>query len=152
MAENTYDTAKVKPQLNFKSSRGSSAIGIAYPIGNSSDGTFFKQTFTTLDAAKANMKNLILTMPSERIMHPSMGTNIWNLMFEPMNTGEEVSYVINTMVREAVERWLPYILLEKVNASFDDTENKLNIEIQFSLRADPSAKDMVNITISKGDL
>ena len=49
------------------------AYGITLPIQNGNTG-FFSQAFTSLDQAKANLENLLLTAKGERIMQPEFGS------------------------------------------------------------------------------
>ncbi len=51
------------------------------PIRQGAQG-YFEQTFTSLDAAKADLVNLILTNKGERPMQPNFGTDIYKLLFE----------------------------------------------------------------------
>ena len=59
-------------------------IGIDLPFrkGENSEG-WFASTTTTIDAVKNNIRNLLRTHKGERLMHPNMGLNLRNLLFEP---------------------------------------------------------------------
>ena len=138
-------------QFAHSSSRQDNAIGIVLPIGNAADGSFFKQSFTTIEQAKSNIKNLILTMRGERIMHPTFGSGLWNLIMEPM-VGDEFTTQIKTTIRENVKVWLPYISIDNLNIEINVHNNAVEIGMDISLKNDPQTKDTMNFSISKGDI
>ena len=55
-------------------------IGLAFPLGFANDG-IFRKTKTTLEQARHNLKNLLLTMKGERLGHPEFGCDIHKLIF-----------------------------------------------------------------------
>ena len=57
------------------------AIGISLPIQITN--TAFQQTFTTIEQVKSNIKNLLLTKRGERIMQPTFGSGLQEVLFEP---------------------------------------------------------------------
>ena len=138
-------------QFAVSSSRPDVGIGIDLPIGKSETGIFFKQTYTTLSSAKANIKNLILTSRGERIMHPTLGSGLWNLIMEPMQ-GEEFEHLVSTTIRENVKTWLPYITIDKLDVGTNEDNNSVEIEMDISLKNDPLTKETIYLGISKGDL
>jgi len=68
-------------------------MGLSFPLGRSNVG-FFKQTKTTLEQARYNLENLLLTIPGERIQHPDFGSNLHHVLFDPANA---------TMLQDIVE-------------------------------------------------
>ena len=59
-------------------------IGIGLPLGRSSKG-FFKQTKTSLEQAGHNIRNLLLTIPGERVNQPEFGSRLHHLLFEQVD-------------------------------------------------------------------
>ena len=55
------------------------AIGVTLPFNGSA---VFNQSFTTKEQVKSNLINLLLTTPGERLMNPTFGVGIRNLLFE----------------------------------------------------------------------
>lgn len=143
------------PSLNrnfpISSSRPDVAIGIVLPIGNAETGQFFKQSYTTIEQAKSNIKNLILTTRGERIMHPQLGTGLWNILFEPMEQDTFEIQVKNTIL-ENVKMWLPYIAITDLVVTTDYDNNTVNISMTIALKNDPQIKDTLFLSISKGDV
>ena len=65
----------------------SHAYGISSPTKRGD--VMFEQTFTSYEAAKANLRNLLLTAKGERIMQPEFGSGIHSLLFEQMDDNLE---------------------------------------------------------------
>ena len=58
-------------------------------------------------------------------------------MFEPIITDESFENKISNTITEAVNSWLPYIKIDRINYFFDDVEidkHTINIELLFSLK------------------
>ena len=72
-------------------------LGIGINRSSNSNGTF-ATNYTTLNQAKDNLKNLILTRKGERLMQPRFGTIIWDLLFEPLT--EQLKNLIVQNVNE----------------------------------------------------
>lgn len=56
---------------------------------------------------------IIFTVPGERVMRPTFGCKIHELIFDPAN--EETAIVAERYVREAIQRWEPRIDLIEVD-------------------------------------
>ena len=72
---------------------------------------------TMKEAAKQNLKNLLLTSPGERIMDPLFGAGLRHLLFE--NNDNRTSAEIRSRITRQVSTYLPYINIrgiEIVNA------------------------------------
>ena len=54
-------------------------VGIGFPLDHSPEG-FFYRTKTVLEQSKANLRNLLLTTPGERIFQPSFGSRLKNIV------------------------------------------------------------------------
>tara|TARA_Y100000593_G_C4101938_1_gene233695 strand:+ start:23 stop:442 length:420 start_codon:yes stop_codon:yes gene_type:complete len=113
------------------------AVGVGLPFRRGNMG-YFNQEFTTLDQVKANIKNLLLTMKGERIMQPTFGTDLYKILFEPMT--DMLTNDISDVIREAVNEWLPYVILQeiKVDLSPDNVDrNEYHVSLKFSLQYEP---------------
>ena len=87
------------------------AYGLTYPVRSGS--TMFESTYNLVDAASANIRNLLLTRKGERIMLPEFGTGLHELLFEPMD-GEFETKVQKTII-DSVGYWLPYVTIEEID-------------------------------------
>jgi len=103
------------------------AVGLSLPI-NIVNGKF-KSTYTTVDQARTNLKNLLLTIKGERVFQPDFGTNLYKVLFEP-NT-ESLRDNIKEEIKSSVSKWTPYINLETINVSGQD--NTVRVKISYTV-------------------
>ena len=112
-------------------------VGILLPMSNSGQG-YFAPTKTTREAAFTNLKNLIMTMKGERPMQPEFGCDIHKCIFDPI--GEDINIRIDGAIRDAIDEWLPYIVVEDVivnttNADKDNNRIRITLKYLISLMA-----------------
>ena len=105
-------------------------IGLSFPLRKDNN-TDFAMTRNSLQQAKHNLKNLLLTFPGERVGQPEFGSRMREICFEPID--DNLPTKIEEEVRRAVSSWLPYINIQEVNTLTDDgDENKIFVEIKYS--------------------
>jgi len=108
------------------------ALGVALPFGPGHSN--FKLNYTTLDQAKTNIVNLLLTHKGERYMQPDFGTNLRRFLFQPNTTTLESQ--VRQELLDAVKFWLPYVRLQNidVNRSIEHIDQyKIIISLTFSV-------------------
>jgi phage baseplate assembly protein W len=121
-------------------------LGIGINRSSNSNG-IFATNYTTLNQAKDNLKNLILTRKGERLMQPEFGCEIWNVLFEQMD-GDNIENRIETTINSAVSIWLPYLNINEIVFDYDENDidnNKISFDIKFSLKSNPNISDWVQI-------
>lgn len=109
------------------------AYGITSPTRRG--GSMFEQTFSSFEAAKSNLRNLLLTRKGERIMQPEFGTGIHGVLFEPMDDSNFEEDITNTIV-ESVSYWLPYISIKDIDVQMTNKmkdENKAILKLSFTV-------------------
>ena len=106
------------------------AIGIDLPM-DAGNGAGFKQTYTTLDQAVANAKNLLFTNKGERIMYPTFGTDLRKTLFE--NITEDTILDLENNIRSSFATWLPYIFINELTITEDSDYNRVFIKLMISL-------------------
>ena len=124
-------------------------IGIGINTIPSTDG-IFATNYTTLSQAKDNIKNLLLTQKGERLMQPEFGCDIWRVIFEQSVDGD-IDFLIENAVVEAVNIWLPYLTINQIIIDNDDEQkdnNRIGLEINFSLVSNPNLTDSVKIVLN----
>ena len=122
-------------------------IGLELPIGYSTTG-YFKQTKTTLQQAKYNIINLLQTIPGERLGQPSFGSELHNILFEPMN--EDFSDILEDAVRTSIEKWLPYINIKRIKITMPNYDiNRVNIAVDFGLSFEPDRFGTVSVSFDQ---
>lgn len=123
-------------------------LGISINEASNSNGAF-AVNFTTINQAKSNLKNLILTKKGERLMQPEFGCDIWKILFEPIIEGD-IESKIEESILNAVNVWLPYLNIDTILFDYDDNDidtNTIALEIQFSLKSNSSVGSSVTIDI-----
>ena len=120
-------------------------VGIRFPLAHSPEGFFYK-TKTVLEQSKANLQNLLLTTPGERIFQPEFGSQLKSIVFEQ---GEDIPNRIEEAIRSAVDKFLEYINIENVFTTQQD--NQVNVSIEFSVPLNPDAIEVLNFDFRIGD-
>lgn len=123
------------------------ALGMNYPIQNGQQG-YFEQTFESLENEKVKLKNLMNTIEGERYMQPSFGLGIHKYLFEQITP--DVSNKIETEIRKKISYWLPNLIINNlyVDIVTDVDRNTINVEIDFSLKNNPTDYDVVSFTFA----
>ena len=84
------------------------SVGLSFPLGFVGS-RFFNRTKTIEEQAQHNLKNLLLTNLGERPMQPEFGSRLLSVVFEFKDDA-----LIEEVINEAVEKWLPYITINEV--------------------------------------
>lgn len=122
------------------------AVGIKLPFGKKSG--LFVQSYTTEEQAISNLKNLLLTKKGERPFQPEFGSDVYALLFENINADVETR-LIDTL-REDINFWLPYIIIDDivVEANFDS--NRVRIELSFRVTEQGANRQIILYVDSAG--
>jgi phage baseplate assembly protein W len=116
------------------------SIGFSFPLGFIGD-RFFNRTKTIEEQAQHNLRNLLLTNLGERVNQPEFGSRLLEVVFEFKD-----DTLIEEVINEAVEKWLPYITINEVVTIVDATNpNRLNVSIDFSVATSPDATDQITL-------
>tara|TARA_R100001377_G_scaffold82708_1_gene63366 strand:+ start:518 stop:1030 length:513 start_codon:yes stop_codon:yes gene_type:complete len=124
-------------------------IGVSLPLTHGTEG-FFSKTKTTLDQARSNIKNLLLTIKGERLGNPTFGSNLYRVLFEPDDGN--IGSSIEETIREAMGEWLSYINIESINVTTSgEFDNAVNVQIKFTINIDQKVAQL-DLNLKKGDL
>jgi phage baseplate assembly protein W len=111
----------------------------------------FPVNFTTINQAKDNIVNLIMTKKGERLMQPEFGCDIWNLIFQPI-VDEDIQLQVENAIIDAVNNWLPYITITSIVVNTEDElkdTNTFNVSLGFALSSNTNITDSVTITLNQ---
>lgn len=86
-------------------------------------GYFYPQV-EDVDQIKADLLALLLTSPGERVMHPTYGTPLKRLFFEPNDP--RLANEARNMVINSIKKWEPRISLNKVEVISKVESKSLN--------------------------
>ncbi len=96
-------------------------IGVTIPFNNPS-GVFY-QSYTNRDQVFSNVKNLLSTSKGERYMQPDFGTELKFILFENINTEEDLEESIKGDIISAITTWLPYLNVTRLDVNFNMSED-----------------------------
>lgn len=110
------------------------AIGIKLPmIGKL--GNLFDLSYSTEEQAISNLKNLLFTIPGERVMQPLFGTELRSSLFE--QNDELLKAQIQESLLRSVDFWLPYITITELIitpvATIDGAKEEHGVTISLKL-------------------
>ena len=120
-------------------------VGIRFPLDHSPEGFFYK-TKTVLEQSKANLRNLLLTTPGERIFQPSFGSRLKNIVFEQ---GQDIPNRVEESIRTATDTFLPYINI--INEFTIQEQNQVNIQVEFSVTLNPDVIELLSFDFRIGE-
>ena len=120
-------------------------VGIRFPLDYSPEG-FFYRTKTVLEQSKANLRNLLLTTPGERIFQPSFGSRLKNIVFEQ---GQDIHNIVEESIRTATDTFLPYINI--INVFTIQEQNQVNIQVEFSVTLNPDVIELLSFDFRIGE-
>ena len=89
----------------------------------------FQLSYTTEQQAVSNLKSLLLTRKGERVFQPNFGSDVYSLMFENINS--DLSSTLDESLREDIEYWLPYIIIDDIAIEVIEDRNYVRIELSF---------------------
>jgi uncharacterized protein len=120
-------------------------IDMDYPINKGNMG-YFQQTFDTFDSERNKLINLMSTREGERVMQPKFGLGIEKYLFEQITS--DLSSRLQSEIRNKIGFWLPNLQINNLSVDIISgvDRNTVTITIDFSLKANPSAFDVVTFT------
>tara|TARA_R110002020_G_scaffold138544_2_gene308690 strand:+ start:241 stop:654 length:414 start_codon:yes stop_codon:yes gene_type:complete len=87
------------------------------------------------EMVKQNMKNLVLTIPGERMMDINFGVGLHRFLFESQT--EVVYDDIATKINKQVEKYMPYIQIQEIDFEVPEDkaadENFLSVSITYEI-------------------
>ncbi len=94
----------------------------------------YRLTKTIKQTIQQNIKNLVLTVPGERVMDPEFGVGLRNFLFKQIEEG--VVGDINRKIREQVSKYMPFISIEELKINQPDQtaltdDNMLGITLRY---------------------
>tara|TARA_R100001129_G_scaffold148439_1_gene110054 strand:- start:291 stop:692 length:402 start_codon:yes stop_codon:yes gene_type:complete len=107
-------------------------IGVKLPLSYDSEDGPYRLTKTLQENVQQNFKNLMLTNPGERVMIPTFGAGIRQLLFEPIT--EELFSRVRSRIFNQVRIYMPFVNVEDV--VFNTLRNKQDLgpnEVQVSI-------------------
>ena len=111
--------------LDLKPSTG---VGISVPFDGA---TGINTTYTTSDTIKSNLINFLLTGKRERVMNPSFGSGLREILFEQL-TGDTTA-IINDLIKGGIEEFFPQVVIEDLNITLGEFNQTINIYLKYTI-------------------
>jgi len=127
--------------LDLKPSTG---VGIDLPFNGP---TGINTTYTTRDAVKANLLNFILTGKRERVMNPTFGSGVRDLIFEQQT--DELTDQVEDLIIGGVEVYFPQVRINSLNVSQSPDNYTVTIYLNYSV-INTNIQDELQINITNG--
>lgn len=111
---------------------------------------YFSSTTDALENEKSKFINLILTMKGERVGNPTFGCDIHKLLFEQKTA--DVQDLAQQYVLDAVNQWMPYLILQQIQVVNADTflnDNSIILYVRYGFINNPLATQSVQVTIGE---
>ena len=87
---------------------------------------------------KQSMRNVLQTREFERIGHPEIGSNLQNLLFDPMNQ------ITETRLRRSIETTMqslePRAVIRDIQVSAEEDLNRYRVKIIFTMMGQQSSE------------
>jgi|TARA_B100000497_G_scaffold15379_1_gene17777 phage baseplate assembly protein W len=122
------------------------AVGVTLPYGKL--GGLFNLSYTTEEQSVSNLKNLLLTRKGERPFQPEFGSDVYSLLFE--NIGLDLSDRLSESLREDINLWLPYIIIDDIIVDTEPDRNYVKIQLSFRVTEQGANQQIVVFVDSAG--
>ena len=114
--------------------------GWAFPAGVTSGGGIAMVSGT--DDIERSLRMILMTAPGERVMRPTFGCSIWDLVFAPVNA--TTLGRVRQAVEQAVGQWEPRVELKDVVPEPDpDDESRVVISLSYVVKATNDRRNLV---------
>jgi len=126
-------------------------INLKFPLRSYRRG-FFEMNNTTIAAVRENIKTLLMTVKGERVVNPSIGTNIPTLMgqlFEQIEPGE-MEAKLGSEISSALAQWMPEVEMTGITVYTQDNApmgtalnpNDILVRMEYVYSGIPNAIDL----------
>lgn len=129
MEENKRNIANYDPFFNpeqtreqYEETENISIKGFPFPLDRNNPRGFFYRA-ENHDVIKADLIQLLLTEPGERVMMPSFGTPLRRSMFEFKD--DTTRDQIRNLIAKSIERWEQRIVVRDISVSDGDNDSRI---------------------------
>ena len=95
------------------------------------------------DLVDQNLRNLLLTLPGERIMDPSFGVGVARYLFEQ---NDPITYAeLQAKIEQQVQKYLPFVRIDNIqftDPSISDNPNYVGLIMTYTIIPIKSTKTM----------
>ena len=107
-------------------------IGLTLPLAQTTSSLGYLAFSTReIEAARYDLKSLLLTNWGERPMHYYLGCNLNEYIFQPQT--DQTAGQIKSRIIAQVSNWLPYVNIDNVEVGWDEASHGFTVQCWFSL-------------------
>lgn len=118
------------------------AIGISLPFNGP---TGFNSTFDTATQLKSNLIAFLLTNKGERVLNPTFGANLRELIFEQIH--ETTLEEFKEIIKSRVEQQFPRVNITNIVNDFNPDTNQVNISFTYRV-TQTNIEDNISINVT----
>jgi len=118
------------------------AIGISLPFNGS---TGFNSTYDTATQLKSNLIAFLLTNKGERVLNPTFGANLRELVFEQIH--ETTLEEFKEIIKSRVEKQFPRVSITNIINDFNPDTNRINISFTYRV-TQTNIEDNISINVT----
>lgn len=97
------------------------SIGVTFPFSLATGSLgYLEPTADVVSAIKSNLKSLLTTNWGERVMHPDLGCNLREFVFEQKN--KQIRGAIADRIKSQLSRWMPFLTLTSLYILFPEDD------------------------------
>ena len=122
----------------------STGVGIKIPFDGQ---TGINTTFTTKDAIKSNLLNFLLTGKRERILNPSFGSGLREVLFQPLS--QDTIDQVEELIAGGVESFFPQVIINNLDVQVEQETSTLSITLGYSV-INTNIEDQLQINVNNG--
>ena len=121
-----------------------SNFSVKYPLefNNVSNGFEVINKENLEELTRFNLKNILLTIPGERIMMPNFGVGVKMYLFEQNNTDLSP---LEFRIKSQIRRYAPYV--QVLNLNLEAFDNSLRISIRYEVK-EANISDILELDIT----
>ena len=93
------------------------------------------------DSIDAALRLILSTAPGQRVMRPDFGCAMWDQVYAPLTPG--TLGLVEQAVRDAVLRWEPRVVLERVEATADPELGAVHVQVDYRVAATNDRRNLV---------
>lgn len=110
--------------------RSSTYSDLDLELTKQTDGDVTKDT--DIDAIINSLNNIVATMQGSRRMLPEFAQDIWNLLFEPLDS--DTARMIGERMLEAIQVWEDRVDVKLIDMTPDYDGNQYRIQVNFTIK------------------
>ena len=118
------------------------AIGISLPFNGP---TGFNSTYDTATQLKSNLIAFLLTNKGERVLNPTFGANLRELVFEQIH--ETTLEEFKEIIKSRVEKQFPRVSITNIINDFNPDTNRINISFTYRI-TQTNIEDNISINVT----